>query len=209
MLKHLEDEHPLANWLKQRNLARQYDFMNSSFLLWQQQERPKVSLTFLTELNFYGVHHLTARPGVFRSKSQVDVDIVGTPHIPPKWDEVESLLAQFLSTLHEMFEPGAPLEAAAYALWRLNWVHPFEQGNGRTSRALCYFLICQGYDLWFPGSRLLPELIKATNDEYNGLLAQTDSSLAAGRLNLNPIQEYLARLMDEQIESIPVREEKS
>jgi hypothetical protein len=32
-----------------------------------------------------------------------------------------------------------PTELAAYGLWRLNWIHPFVEGNGRTARAVCYF----------------------------------------------------------------------
>ncbi|MEX1365172.1 MAG: Fic family protein [Nannocystaceae bacterium] len=26
-----------------------------------------------------------------------------------------------------------------YTLWRLNWIHPFVEGNGRTARAACYY----------------------------------------------------------------------
>jgi Fic family protein len=31
---------------------------------------------------------------------------------------------------------------AAYALCRLNWIHPFAGGNGRTARAFSYLIIC-------------------------------------------------------------------
>ena len=29
----------------------------------------------------------------------------------------------------------------AYLMWRVNWVHPFFGGNGRTSRAVAYMVM--------------------------------------------------------------------
>lgn len=29
----------------------------------------------------------------------------------------------------------------AYVLWKLNWIHPFADGNGRTARAVAYVVM--------------------------------------------------------------------
>lgn len=31
---------------------------------------------------------------------------------------------------------------AAFVPWRLNWIHPFADGNGRVARGLCYVALC-------------------------------------------------------------------
>ena len=200
MLKFLTDEDPMEPWAGQRNTARQYDFMNSSFVLWQAQGRPLISLQYLCELNYYAVHLLSPAPGILRYKAQINVDI----NVPPKWEEVESLMANFLSTVQKMFtDEEGPITVAAYALWRLNWIHPFAQGNGRTSRALCYFLLCQKYDVWLPGAPILPELVRQNRGEYYELLADADkNSNDAGFTDLSGIESYLERLLIEQLNSV-------
>ena len=202
MLAHLEDAHLMANWLGQRNLARQYDFMNTSFLLWQSQGKPKVSLAFLSELNFYAVHHLSPRPGVFRNKFSYNVAINGSDHKPPPYEEVEAWMADFLVNLHKLYDTGTPIRVASYALWRLNWIHPFAQGNGRSSRALCYFLLCQRYNVWFPGTPV-HELIRQNREEYCELLRAADKTVDSDHMaDLSKIDEFLERLMSQQITAV-------
>ena len=48
-----------------------------------------------------------------------------------------------------------PLFVAAYVLWRICWIHPFDDGNGRTARAASYFVLCQR--LWLEPSRAIPQ----------------------------------------------------
>ncbi len=57
---------------------------------------------------------------------------------------------RFFSLIHENWTiVDHPTWLAAYALWRLNWIHPFIEGNGRTARAACYYLICMKYGKLF------------------------------------------------------------
>ena len=206
LLAYLEDRHPLANWLGQRNLARQYDFMSTSFVLWQTQSKPRISLDFLSELNLYAVHHLSPSPGIYRHKIDYNVKINGSDHQPPPHDEVEAWMADFLIKLHHLYENDTPVRTASYALWRLNWVHPFPQGNGRSSRALCYFLLCQRYNLWFPGTPL-HELIRQNRPEYCELLRQADKTVDSENMaDLSKMDEFLERLMTEQISSVAERQ---
>ena len=48
---------------------------------------------------------------------------------------------------------------AAYVLWRLKWIHPFADGNGRTARAVSYVVLCLKMDSILPGASTIPEQI--------------------------------------------------
>ncbi|MES2846560.1 MAG: Fic family protein [Pseudomonadota bacterium] len=200
MLAYLQDGHHLESWLGHRNRARQYDFMNTAFILWQDQGRPSVSMPFISELNFYAAHHLSLAPGIYRN--QISYNVKVGKHIPPEHDDVPRHMADFMAKLSELYRTSLPITLAAYALWRLNWIHPFPQGNGRTSRALCYFLLCQRYDKWFPGKPLV-ELIRDNRQEYCDLLTEADGTLTSeGMADLQKIEAFLVRLMQVQIASV-------
>lgn len=85
--------------------------------------------------------------GQFRRKS---VHITGSAHRPPAPKYVEDFIVQMCDEvlLHTEWEP---LETAAYLLWRLNWIHPFMGGNGRTSRALAKYALHATLKVDFPG----------------------------------------------------------
>lgn len=203
MLTYLHDAHPLAQWLETRNLARQYDFMNTTFLLWAMHGEPDITAEFICDLNFYAAHHLSPYPGKFRGDGNTyNVMITGTDHEPPPHEEVSQLMQDFVARVVALNQTEAPSYVAAYVLWRLNWIHPFAQGNGRTARATSYFILCQRYKKWFPGTPVL-ELIRRDRDEYCQLLAAADKTVDdQGMADLVPIQQFLERLLIEQIQSV-------
>lgn len=171
--------------------------------MWRYQNKPALTHEFLKELNFYAVHMLSPAPGAFRHEVKINVNIKNTPHTPPKWGQVPDLLEGFFDELQKLTADDKVFEAAAYALWRLNWIHPFAQGNGRTSRALSYFILCQHYELWLPGRTILPELIKRHNNQYYKLLQAADSSHTSGSNDgLNAIAVFLEELLYEQLSSV-------
>lgn len=203
MLTYLADGHQAAKWLELRNLARLYDFMTSSFVLWQIQQSPPLTIEFVRELNFYAAHHLAPAPGTLRSVHQCNVKITDTDHVPPPFEQVDALMEDFIQTVHNLNQTEVPSYVAAYALWRLNWIHPFAQGNGRTSRAVCFFILCQRYNLWFPGTPILPELIRRDRAEYCALLTAADKTIGANGLpDLTEIQAFLELRLQEQMSTV-------
>ncbi len=90
---------------------------------------------------------------------------------------------------------------AAYVLWRLNHIHPFINGNGRTARAACYFVICVKSGGLLAGSPILPELLKHNRTEYVDALRAADDSLKVGPLDFSILHALLVRLLGEQIAS--------
>ncbi|NTW69835.1 MAG: Fic family protein, partial [Chlorobiaceae bacterium] len=76
-------------------------------------------------------------PGKFRSEPMHDVSV--GRHIPPESITVESFMAYFEKRYN--FTPlgkGMRLAAMAAAHHRLNYIHPFLDGNGRVSRLMSH-----------------------------------------------------------------------
>ena len=81
----------------------------------------------------------------------------------------------------------------------MNHIHPFINGNGRTARAACYFVLRVKLGGWLPGEVILPELISQNRPEYVAALKAADASLMAGNLDLGLLHAMLSRLLSEQI----------
>ena len=81
---------------------------------------------------------------------------------------------------------------ATYVLWRLNHIHPFINGNGRTARAACYFILCIAAGGWLRGDTILPELIRQNHDEYTAALVAADQSLATGTFDMSILHAFVS-----------------
>ncbi len=54
---------------------------------------------------------------------------------------------EFISVIHENWDIMTdPTTLAAYTLWRINWIHPFIEGNGRTSYNRIWCL--EEFEVW-------------------------------------------------------------
>lgn len=84
----------------------------------------------LWALNHVAVANISQFGGRFRREP-----IYVGNHRPPHFNEVDDWMDRLISTVQENWYVWTPTELAAYGLWRLNWIHPFIEGNGRTARA--------------------------------------------------------------------------
>src|SRR5262245_61685659 len=66
--------------------------------------------------------------GRFRA---VRVTIDNTLHQPPPHEDVSRHVDEMCSYVNDNWNKSA-LHLSAYVMWRLNWIHPFAGGNGRT-----------------------------------------------------------------------------
>lgn len=191
------EKNPLADAVSMQNLGRQYDFLRTAFLVWEHQVGMVADHRFIKELNFYAVQYLSDNPGAYR---EVDVLLRGARHRPPPWQEVQGHMDAFFARYDAQFAVTDPVDLAAWALWRINWIHPFEQGNGRTARAISYFILCQKLGMWLPGTNIIPEQIRATRDEYcNPLDACDPTAQADGSADLAALNAYISRLLKVQL----------
>jgi Fic family protein len=76
-------------------------------------------------------------PGAFRSLPEHEVSV--GRHLPPSSGRVEAFMAHFEQRYRfEGLGKGARLVAMAAAHHRLNYIHPFPDGNGRVSRLMSH-----------------------------------------------------------------------
>jgi Fic family protein len=121
-------------------------------------------------------------------------------HIPPHFSDVPNLIDQCLSVVHENWDIiDHPTVLPAYVLWRLNWIHPFIEGNGRTARAACYYLICLRHGALLPGKKIVPERIRGDRQPYYAALRAADRHWAEGQFDVSDLAHYLERLLKEQL----------
>ena len=69
------------------------------------------------------------------------VAIEGSKHEPVGAHLVPELVEDMCDYVNDHWNESTPIHLAAYLMWRLNWIHPFADGNGRTSRivsTLCF-----------------------------------------------------------------------
>ena len=79
-----------------------------------------------------------------------DVKIEGSNHIPPKHGEVKKHLLNFSKWYSANKNKLHPFELAIIIHAKLTWIHPFEDGNGRTARAIMnYILMKKGFPMFF------------------------------------------------------------
>jgi Fic family protein len=68
--------------------------------------------------------------------------------------------------------------SAAYILWRLNWIHPFAEGNGRTARAVAYLVLSVQFGRELPGEITLVERMSQRKRDYWHALEAADRAWA-------------------------------
>lgn len=159
----------------------------------------------LNELHRTATLFLLAQPGCYRNNYNVRVaDASGkVSYTAPPWEEVESHMAQFHRDLAEMWEKSDAITVAAYALWKINWVHPFRNGNGRSARTFAYACLCLKFGFWLPGSETIIDLIMKDRAPYEAALKHGDDTFAtSGAADLDPMKQYLVDLLTKQLDSI-------
>lgn len=184
------EEHPVYREIQVSNNGRQYDFLLSAISASLQVGKAFLSTHVIKAFNFHAITCLHTNAGEFRPCEVT----VGT-HVPPRFYLVQALIDDFVNTVNRAWEAADPIPLAAWVLWRLNFIHPFINGNGRTARAACYFVLCLKLEKLLPGTKILPELLNHNHDEYELALRQADAG------DLEPLHQLLHRLLIEQIAS--------
>ena len=191
----LEDESPeLFVRIQERNLIRQYDLLTSCIEIGLNQGGRVFDKYMLWDLNHIAVSNISQFGGRFREEP-----IYVGNHKPPHFRDVPKLMDQFISTIHENWYSWKNTELAAYGLWRLNWIHPFIEGNGRTARAACYYLLCVRSGGLLGGDRIVPERIRENRQPYYDALRAADKAWEEGHLDFSTMEAYLADLLEKQI----------
>jgi Fic/DOC family len=192
----LEEIDPeLFTRVQELNLIRQYDLLSNCIELGLKQGPFALDKYTIWALNHVAVANISQFGGRFREEP-----VYVQNHVPPHFREVPELMDRFLSTIHENWGVWSTTELAAYGLWRLNWIHPFIEGNGRTARAVCYYLMCVTTGAILKGRKIVPERIREDRQPYYRALKECDTAWEAGTLDLSNMEDYLAGLLQAQLE---------
>ena len=120
--------------------------------------------------------------------------------MPPKAHLVPGLMEEMCDYVNEHWTEAQALHLCAYVMWRLNWIHPFVDGNGRTSRAVAYLVLCSKVGYALPGSRTLPEQISANKTPYYNALEAADEALrSTGEIDVSVMEKLLDEYLAEQL----------
>jgi Fic family protein len=190
-----KDNPTLFTKIQEHNLLRQYDLLSNCIEIGLEKGIESFDKYTLWALNYAAVANIAQFGGRYRE----DPIYVGN-HIPPHFKDVPNLMDRFFSIVHENWTTvDHPTYLAAYALWRLNWIHPFVEGNGRTARAACYYLICMKQGSLLPGKKIVPERIRENRAEYYAALGTADQAWHNGQLDVTRLANYLAGLLKDQL----------
>jgi Fic family protein len=193
-----QDPQTIAS-LEARNALKQFDEVIEAVEYFIQpgysfKLRPSLILklhrTVLQGLNHYA--------GVWRPGK---VEIGGSKHTPPDAFQVPELIEELCDYVNEHWSKSA-LHLAAYVLWRMNWIHPFVDGNGRTARAVAYLVLCIRLGYRLPGTKTIPDHIADNKRPYYEALEQVDLSCKDGQLKLDPMEKLLSDLLAAQLLSV-------
>jgi len=190
-----KDNPTLFTRIQEQNLLRQYDLLSNCIEIGLEKGIEAFDKYTLWSLNHSAVSNIAQFGGRYRE----DPIYVGR-HFPPHFKDVSNHMDRFFSMIHENWTiVDHPTLLPAFALWRLNWIHPFVEGNGRTARAACYYLICIKHGSLLPGKKTVPERIRESRPEYYAALSAADRAWDQGQLNVSQLAEYLATLLKAQL----------
>lgn len=87
-------------------------------------------------------------------------------------------------------------------MWRLNWIHPFPDGNGRTSRAASYLVLCTSLGYLIPGHTTIPQRIAARKRPYWHALEAADEADARGTIDVSAMESLLEEFLEAQLREV-------
>jgi Fic family protein len=195
-----KDKDPvLYRQIEDRNLLAQYDVLKSAVEVALAHDDFLITHEIILRLHQYAVLYICDTPGEYRKRG---VQINGSKHAPPPPEKVNGLMDEYVTYLNDNWASKSAVHLAAYAIWRMCWVHPFMEGNGRTSRAICCYVMCMKLGFWIPGVKTIPKQIRDDRDPYYAALSEADQSDArANYFVLDRMEGYLTSLLQTQLSS--------
>jgi len=138
------------------------------------------------------------------------VTIKGSKHEPPPAYMVPELVEDMCDYVNEKWDEATAVHLAAYIMWRLNWIHPFADGNGRTSRMTSYVVLCVRSGPVLPGTKTIPEQIAENRNPYFRALDTADAAQRDDKIDVSEmeglIEAYLALQLTEAMKRATGRE---
>jgi Fic family protein len=116
--------------------------------------------------------------------------------------EIPERIEELCDYINEKWEEKSPVHLASYVMWKLNWIHPFTDGNGRTSRAASYLVLCLKLGYLLPGKRTIPDQIAESKTPYYKALEAADEAWENGKIDLSAMKALLRSMLAEQLVAV-------
>jgi Fic family protein len=159
-------------------------------------EQLKLDAAILCELHRLVINQIYTCAGTFRDGP---VKLSDEKHQPPDHSQVPGLVSEMCDYVNSNWEKHSPFHLASYLMWRVNWIHPFFGGNGRTARGVSYLIMCARLGFPLPGKKTIPDLIVEDREPYYDALHKADESLLAGTIDLSAMEGLMSDLFAAQL----------
>jgi Fic family protein len=185
-----------ANGLRQAERVREY-------ILGVLDGRPfRLRTSTILDLNRCAIDGLDAYAGNFRPGAVV---INKSEHQPPEAFRVPAFVDDLCDYINDNWDTANAVHLASMVMWRLNRIHPFTDGNGRTSRAASYLVLCAHSQVLLAGSETIPEQIVGNRSPYYDALEGADRTYREeGKLSRNTVlamEELMKAMLAKQLRS--------
>jgi Fic family protein len=148
----------------------------------------------LHDVALRGIHLLA---GTFRNGPAT---IHKSNHDPPPAFQVAEEVSDLCEYVNSNWKAKSALHLCAYVLWRLNWIHPFADGNGRTARALSYVVLSIKLDSLLPGTKTIPDQIADDKTPYYEALEAADGAWKrTGEVDVSQLENMLGGMLANQL----------
>ena len=190
---------PNERILEIQNMEKAMDFIDENVKTFP------VDRAFICELHRLTVKDLTPppngegdkTPGMYRQENN---RIAGAAHIPPEYIQVNDYMDELTKFINDPASPKYDLIKTAIAHHRFVWIHPFNNGNGRTVRLFTYaLLVKQGFHV-DAGRILNPTAVFCSDrNKYYEYLSGADAGDDEG---ITTWCEYVLSGLKQEIEKI-------
>ena len=202
---------PVAHRIELLNAANQTNVLNGLIMFLLEHKGPfgtgmppMPDEAALISLHQASTLFLLAEPGSYRNIGVHVGDQKGTIVFQPMdWQDVPGAVRTFFRHLSSMWQTSDPIAIAAYALWHINWIHPFRNGNGRTARAFAYACLTLKVGNFIAGTITIIDLLqqKKKPDLEAALRVADSARQLTGIPDLSVLQQLLLVCLSEQLQS--------
>lgn len=182
------------------NALRQFDIGIEIIRQYVENGRPfKLRPSLVLGLQREALAGLSIYAGNYRPAG---IEIAGSKHKPVGAHLVPEHVEDMCDYVNDCWEEATALYLAAYVMWRLNWIHPFADGNGRTSRILSYVVLNIRLGSLLPGTKTIPDQITANRKPYFDALDAADAKARKGKIDVARMEALLGDLLGAQLYSV-------
>lgn len=163
---------------------------------WASGRQLRLTPVVVRECNRIAMQGIYASAGEYRQRF-----VAPGRYVPPPRAQVPQLVEEMCDYANRLIDRA--VHASAYLLWRINWIHPFHDGNGRVARELSYLALLVGSGIEeVAGTPTIPELIDRDRLQYERYLEDADREWT---IRLEPgvekLESLISGLLVEQAES--------